>query len=199
MGRPVNLPLRSPRAMSSAASAPVSAPSGPSFTSVCMAWSNSTAWSSGSRPTSIGAISCTIIPNDARPPCIGDASPRPIRPSSVWTRTKALRWLGLSAGDQLTWNASILVIFMSAAFHVLAFLEEHIFPTIRLAFQPSDLVHERGEIHHLHRDGGISDIRIGHPAGHLRDTGMLVAGHRQVNLRRLAWIGMNEIIRLLLR
>ncbi len=35
----------------------------------------------------------------------------PDRPVSVWTRTKALRWEGLSAGDQATWNASIRVIF----------------------------------------------------------------------------------------
>src|ERR1700722_2897501 len=60
-------------AMSSAASAPVSAPSGPSFTHVCSSVSSSTAWSSGSLPISAGARSWFTIPSDASPPCIGDA------------------------------------------------------------------------------------------------------------------------------
>jgi hypothetical protein len=40
------------------------------------------------------------VPSEARPPCIGDASPVPNEPSSQWTLTQALRCAGLSSGAQ---------------------------------------------------------------------------------------------------
>jgi hypothetical protein len=56
-----------------------------------------------SDPTiSVGAMSRAMMPSEATPPCIGDASPMPESPSSVCTRTKALRCCGLSPGAQLT-------------------------------------------------------------------------------------------------
>ena len=42
-----------------------------------------------------------MIPKEARPPCMGDASPMPVKPSSVWINTKALRWDGASLLSQL--------------------------------------------------------------------------------------------------
>src|ERR1700722_19264458 len=54
-----------------------------------------------------------MMPRDASPPCIGDASPIPDNPASVLIITNALRWVGVSFGAQLIWNASILVIFMA--------------------------------------------------------------------------------------
>ena len=56
-----------------------------------------------------------MMPSEARPPCIGEASPMPSMPSSVWTRTKALCCVGFSSGAQRTWNASMRVIFMAHA------------------------------------------------------------------------------------
>jgi hypothetical protein len=60
----------------------------------------------------MGAMSWRIMPSEASPPCIGDASPLPISPLSACTRTKALRCAGRSVADHATWNASTLVIFM---------------------------------------------------------------------------------------
>ena len=40
------------------------------------------------------------MPSEARPPCIGDASPMPDSPLSQCTLTQALRCAGLSSGDQ---------------------------------------------------------------------------------------------------
>ncbi len=63
-----------------------------------------------------------MIPSEARPPCIGEAAPIPKDPSSQWILTQALRCSGLSAGAQLTWNASttlILTVFPDAALTVL--------------------------------------------------------------------------------
>src|SRR5438046_614566 len=57
---------------------------------------------SGSAPIRARARAGAMIPSEASPPCIGEASPIPDIPSSVWTRTQALRCAGWSPGDQLT-------------------------------------------------------------------------------------------------
>lgn len=53
----------------------------------------------------------------------------------------------------------------------LAFLEDYIGPFVRLAFQPPNPVRECCEIHHLHRDGRIDDVRVRNSPGHLCDGG----------------------------
>src|ERR1700726_2113415 len=58
-----------------------------------------------------GAMSRAMMPSEARPPCIGEASPIPLNPPSLWTLTKALRCCGLSPGAQLIWKTSISRIF----------------------------------------------------------------------------------------
>src|SRR5690242_1050760 len=63
---------------------------------------------------------CFRMVSETRPPCIGETSPRPQRPSSLQTRTKPLRADGGSSARHWTWNASMRAMrILSPTHHVL--------------------------------------------------------------------------------